>query len=96
MYDNDDINYKEHEITISTTQRNGRKMKTTVYGIHEKFDLKKIVSHLRTILKCSGAIKFDKEFGEIMIFTGDNKKAIYKFLIDEEIAKPDEISVKGI
>lgn len=94
--DNDNINYKEHEITISVTQRNGRKMKTIVYGLHDKFDLKKIISHLRTTLKCSGAIKVDDKYGEIMIFTGDNKKAIYDFFIKEKIAKPDEINVKGI
>ena len=87
---------KEQEITISTIQRNGRKMKTTVYGLHDKFDLKKIISHLKNSLNCSGALKKDKEFGEVMIFTGNKKNEIYEFLIKEEIATNNEIIMKGI
>ncbi len=83
-------------VTISVEQRNGKKMKTFVYGIDIKFDLKKILSHLKNTLNCSGTIKKDEKYGEIMIFTGNNKKAIYDFLVKEEISSIDNIVLKGL
>jgi translation initiation factor 1 len=45
---------------------------------------------------CTGTITDDKEFGEVISLTGDQKENVYNFLIKEEIYKKENIIIKGI
>ena len=60
------------------------------------FRFKKILSHIKKTHSCNGSIVNDEKYGEVMSFTGDQKKNIYDFLINEEINRKDEITLKGI
>jgi translation initiation factor 1 len=43
-------------ITIQTQQRNGKKSTTSVVGLAEDLDLKKILSYLKKTYQCNGFI----------------------------------------
>lgn len=83
-------------VTIMVQKRNGKKCNTSVIGMAEDLDLKKIISYIKKKYSCNGSVVIDEEHGEVMIFTGDQKENIYNFLIDQEINKKDEIILKGI
>jgi translation initiation factor 1 len=83
-------------VTIAVQKRNGKKCITSVIGMAKDLDLKKILSHIKKTHSCNGSIVNDEKYGEVMSFTGDQKKNIYDFLIKEEINRKDEITLKGI
>lgn len=69
---------------------------TSVIGMADDLDLKKISSYLKKTHNCNGAIIKDPVHGEVMTFTGDQKEHIYNFLINEEIYRKEDIIVKGV
>ena len=93
--DNNDL-FSKNIVTISVNKRNGRKCITSVIGMAEDLDLKKILSYIKKKLNCNGSIVIDEKHGEVMLFTGDQKEHIYDFLIQQEICKKNEIIIKGI
>jgi translation initiation factor 1 len=94
----DDINEElfTSKVTISVERRNGKKCITSVIGMAEDLDLKKILSYLKKKHNCNGSIIKDEKHGEIMCFSGDQKENIYNFLIKEEIYKNEDIIIKGV
>jgi translation initiation factor 1 len=88
--------FPEKEITISVNKRNSKKCKTNIYGWGEEYDLSKICSHFKNTYKCSGAVVENKNYGWVIELTGDNKKNIYEFLINEGICCKENIITKGI
>uniref|UniRef100_A0A6C0AQQ7 SUI1 domain-containing protein n=1 Tax=viral metagenome TaxID=1070528 RepID=A0A6C0AQQ7_9ZZZZ len=87
--------FNNSKITIAVQKRNGRKCITTVTGMADDLDLKKIVSYFKKTYSCNGSILKDEKYGEIITFSGDQKENFYNFLIKEEINKSDDIIVKG-
>jgi translation initiation factor SUI1 len=96
IFDEMDEQLFVNKVTISLEKRNGKKCITNVIGMAEELDLKKILSYLKKKHNCNGSIVNDEKYGEVMLFSGDQKENIYNFLIDEEIYKKDDIIVKGI
>ena len=94
-FDDNDIFSKEC-VTISVQKRNGKKCITTITGLAEDLDLKKILSYFKKTYSCNGSIIKDETFGEVITLTGDQKENFYNFLIKEEINKKNEIIIKGI
>lgn len=94
-FDDNDL-FSKNIVTISVQKRNGRQCITTISGMAEDLDLKKIISYFKRTYNCNGSIIKDEQFGEVITLTGDQKENIYNFLIKEEINKKDEIIVKGI
>ena len=92
----DDSSFSKNIVTISVQKRNGRQCITSITGMAQDLDLKKIISYLKKKYNCNGSIIKDEQFGEVITLTGDQKENIYNFLIGEEINKKDEIIVKGI
>lgn len=86
----------EDKVTISVGKRNGKKCITSVIGMADDLDLKKISSYLKKTHNCNGSIIKDPVHGEVMTFTGDQKEHIYNFLINEEIYRKEDIIVKGV
>jgi translation initiation factor 1 len=86
----------EEKVTISVGKRNGKKCITSVIGMANDLDLKKISSYLKKTYNCNGSIIKDPLHGEVMTFTGDQKENIYNFLINEEIYKKEDIIIKGV
>ena len=95
-FEEDDNLFSKNIVTISVQKRNGKKCITSVIGMSEDLDLKKIISYIKKKFSCNGSIVIDEEYGEVMIFTGDQKENIYNFLIDQEINKKEEITLRGI
>tara|TARA_Y200000002_G_C22684029_1_gene665245 strand:+ start:3810 stop:4124 length:315 start_codon:yes stop_codon:yes gene_type:complete len=89
--DNDNFNYQK--IHIRKTQRNGRKCMTTVEGLADELDKKKITRALKRIFKCNGAIVLDEKQNEIIQLSGDQRSNIKDFLISEEIEKEEDVII---
>ena len=88
--------FNKNIVTISVENRNRRQFITTIIGMAQDLDLKKITSYFKRTYNCNGFIVKDEKFGEVITLTGDQHKNVYNFLIDEEINKKDEIIIKGI
>ncbi|KAF7904887.1 uncharacterized protein EAF01_005409 [Botrytis porri] len=53
---------------------------TTIQGIPEKFEKKKIVQHFKKALACAGKIIEDETWGEVIQLQGDCREVVFKFL----------------
>ena len=85
--------FTKQKIHIRKTQRNGRKCMTTVEGLADELDLKKITRALKNIFKCNGAIVKDTNENEIIQLSGDQRNNVKDFLISEEIEKNDDVII---
>lgn len=83
------------KIHLRCQQRNGRKCITTVQGLSSTLELKKIVKQFKKTFNCNGAIVTDKELGEIIQLSGDQREGVKKFLTDQEITNTNDITVHG-
>ncbi|XP_017654730.1 eukaryotic translation initiation factor 1-like [Nannospalax galili] len=72
----------EDYIHIRIQQRNGRKTLTTVQGITDDYNKKKLVKVLKEKFACSGTVIEHPECGEVIQLQGDKCKAICQFLIE--------------
>ena len=83
------------KVHVRVQQRNGRKCITTVQGLADDLDIKRILKALKKNLSCNGAIVKDKEVGEVIQLSGDQRTDIQEFLTDQEICAKDEIVLHG-
>lgn len=90
--DREDSGSKVH---IRIQQRNGRKSITTLQGLEEDLDLKKILRSFKKNFKCNGAITDHKRYGEVIQLQGDQRSAARDFLVDHEIVKADQVQIHG-
>ncbi len=82
-------------IHIRIQQRNGRKTLTTVQGITDKFDLKKLVKSFKKEFACNGTVIEHIEYGEVIQLQGDQRNNVCLFLTRIGIAKEDQLKVHG-
>ncbi|KAJ1831592.1 Eukaryotic translation initiation factor eIF-1 [Coemansia sp. RSA 2706] len=82
-------------IHIRIQQRNARKSTTTLQGLPEEFDLKKLVKYFKKTYGCLGTVVKDKDHGKVIQLGGDQRAKLSEFLISEGIAKKNEIKVHG-
>mmetsp|Transcript_27060 Transcript_27060/g.37669 ORF Transcript_27060/g.37669 Transcript_27060/m.37669 type:complete len:111 (+) Transcript_27060:74-406(+) len=82
-------------VHIRNQQRNGRKSLTTISGLAEDLDLKKILKYIRKMYSTNGTVKKDKEHGDVIQVQGDLRKEIEKFLVDYKVCGKEEIKVHG-
>lgn len=87
---------KTQKVVIQVQRRNVRQCYTIVSDIAEDLDVKKMCRYLKKTLNCGGNVLNDKELGEIMRLTGDQKQEVIDFFIREEIYNADNIILKGI
>lgn len=88
-----DNEFSTQKIHIRKTQRNGRKCITTIEGLADELDIKKITKALKKVFKCNGAIVKDENELEIIQLSGDQRNNVKDFLITEEIEKEETIIV---
>jgi len=86
---------KDDYIHIRIQQRSGRKTLTTVQGIPEVFDLKKIVKQCKKEFACNGTVVEHAEYGEVIQLQGDQRNNISSLLKKFNLAKEDQIKVHG-
>jgi len=95
----DDIwgNNKSSEsiVHIRIQQRNGKKTITSIQGIDEKFDIKKILKVFKNEFACNGCVIDNDEYGEVIQLQGDQRNNASEFLIDVGICKKSQIKIHG-
>lgn len=82
-------------VHIRVQQRNGKKSLTTVQGLPAEFDLKKILKALKKEYCCNGCVVEDAEAGKVLQLQGDQRKNVSTFIIENELAKKDNIKIHG-
>lgn len=91
----DDQGNQEGLIHIRIQQRSGRKTLTTVQGISDDYDKKKIVKACKKEFACNGTVVDHPEYGEVIQLQGDQRNNICAFLTKINLAKPDQLKVHG-
>ena len=85
----------EDKVHIRVQQRNGRKNITTVQGLATDLNLKKILRYWRKEFSCNGTIIKDPEMGKVIQMSGDQRKNVEEFLVDEKICDKEQIKTHG-
>ena len=76
-------------------KRNARQCLTSVRGLPEDLDMKKLTRHFKKAWCCNGTTTKHSEWGDIIQLQGDHRRDIFKFLIDEGISTKEEIKIHG-
>ncbi|KAJ1998920.1 Eukaryotic translation initiation factor eIF-1 [Coemansia thaxteri] len=93
---NEDAGIQGGVVHIRIQQRNGRKTLTTIQGLSDALDLKKILKYLKKELACNGTIVDDEEYGMIVQLSGDQRAFVSEFLLEQEIIlKKSNIKIHG-
>ena len=84
--------FTKNKYHIRVQQRNGRKCITTLDGLEEDLDLKRICKAMREAFSCNGSISMKEgdEEGVIQL-QGDQREQIKQWLLDQEIILRSEI-----
>lgn len=80
---------------VRVQQRNGRKCITTVAGLAEDLDIKRICKAFKKNFSCNGAVQKDEESGEVIQLSGDQRTNVNDFLKQQEICHGDQIVLHG-
>ena len=91
----DDETATSNYIHIRIQQRNGRKTLTTVQGVPEEYDLKRILKVLKKDFACNGNIVKDPEMGEIIQLQGDQRAKVCEFMITQLGLQKKNIKIHG-
>ena len=83
------------KVHVRVQQRNGRKCITTVAGLAEDLDVKKITRALTKKFKTSGTVKKDENENNVVQVAGDQRTNIRDFLLNQQICHLDQIVVHG-
>ncbi|KAE8574746.1 hypothetical protein XENTR_v10003560 [Xenopus tropicalis] len=75
----------EDSIHIRIQQRNGRKTLTTVQGIADAYDKKKLVKAFKKKFACNGTVVEHPEYGEVIQLQGDQRKNACQFLTEVSV-----------
>ena len=82
-------------IHIRVQQRNGKKCLTSIHGIADDLDLKKILKYLKKVYSTNGSVVNDPPHGDVIQLQGDQRRNVYDSLIDWKIANKEDIRVHG-
>ncbi|XP_060040105.1 eukaryotic translation initiation factor 1-like [Erinaceus europaeus] len=86
----------EDYIHVRIQQRNGRKTLTTVQGMADDYDKKKLVKAFKKPCACNGTVIEHPECGEVIQLQGDQrKKTPCQFLVGMGLAKDEQLKVHG-
>eukprot|EP01012_Entosiphon_sulcatum_P003824 TRINITY_DN1136_c0_g1_i1.p1 TRINITY_DN1136_c0_g1~~TRINITY_DN1136_c0_g1_i1.p1 ORF type:complete len:114 (+),score=30.69 TRINITY_DN1136_c0_g1_i1:20-361(+) len=94
--DDDGAGRATGNVHIRVQQRNGRKSITTIQGLSDELDLKKILKEVKKEFCCNGSIVQDKELGTIIQLQGDQRENIRKFLLEFDLVDKDKVRLHGV
>jgi translation initiation factor 1 len=80
----------EKKIHLRTQQRNGKKCITTIQGLDDDLDIKRIAKAMRKQFNCNGSIDEHEQYGLIIQLQGDQRDNVIEWLIKEEILTKQE------
>jgi len=93
---NQNTNQQATQIHLRVQQRNGRKCITTVQGLSEQLDLKRMLRTFKKTFSCNGSIKPDRDTdGKVLQMSGDQRHGVKTFLTKEGIVPEDNIIIHG-
>merc|ERR1712154_123870 len=84
----------QSRVHIRVQQRNGRKCVTTVQGLADDLDLKKILKYVKKMFNTNGTVVVHED-GDVIQLQGDKRQEIGKFLTEFKIALESQITVHG-
>nr|XP_058163632.1 eukaryotic translation initiation factor 1b-like [Dasypus novemcinctus] len=82
-------------VHVRIQQRNGRKTLTTVQGIADDYDRKKLVRAFKKKPACNGAGIGHPEHGGVIQLRGDQRKNICQFFSQGGLVKEEQLKVHG-
>ncbi|XP_048469825.1 eukaryotic translation initiation factor 1b [Rhincodon typus] len=85
----------EEYIYIRIQQRNGRETPTTIQGIADAYDKKKLMKAFKKKFACNGTVIEHPEYGEVIQLQGDQWKNICQFILEVGIVKQKQLKVYG-
>ena len=88
-------NNTEEKVHVRIQQRNGRKCITTVAGLADDLDVKRICKAFKKNFSCNGAVQKDEEIGEVIQLSGDQRTNVKDFLVDQEICHSENVVLHG-
>ena len=88
-------NAMNDKIHVRVQQRNGRKCVTTIAGLADDLDVKRICKAFKKNFSCNGAVQVDEEVGEVIQLSGDQRTNVKAFLVDQEICHGETIVLHG-
>mmetsp|Transcript_62218 Transcript_62218/g.178991 ORF Transcript_62218/g.178991 Transcript_62218/m.178991 type:complete len:110 (+) Transcript_62218:291-620(+) len=88
-------NTTEEKVHVRVQQRNGRKCITTVAGLADDLDIKRICKAFKKNFSCNGAVQKDEEIGEVIQLSGDQRTNVKDFLVDQEICHAESVVLHG-
>lgn len=91
----DDETELTNYIHIRIQQRNGRKTLTTVQGLPDEYDSKKILKVIKKEFACNGNIVKDDELGEVIQLQGDQRLKVMEFMVQTLGLKKKNIKIHG-
>ena len=83
------------KVHVRVQQRNGRKCISTIQGLADDLDIKRILKEFKKTFSCNGAIVKYDELGEIIQLSGDQRANVKSFLVDQEICTESQIQLHG-
>lgn len=85
----------EEKVHVRVQQRNGRKCITTIAGLADDLDIKRICKAFKKNFSCNGAVQNDEEAGEVIQLSGDQRTNVKDFLVDQEICHQESVVLHG-
>ncbi|GAX17832.1 translation initiation factor 1 [Fistulifera solaris] len=85
----------EEKVHVRVQQRNGRKCITTVAGLADDLDIKRICKAFKKTFSCNGAVQQDEDAGEVIQLSGDQRTNVKEFLTAQEICHAESIVLHG-
>jgi translation initiation factor 1 len=85
----------EDKVHVRVQQRNGRKCITTIEGLADDLDIKRICKAFKKNFSCNGAVQKDEEAGEVIQLSGDQRTNVKSFLVDQEICLGESVVLHG-
>eukprot|EP00541_Cyclophora_tenuis_P002677 CAMPEP_0116558050 /NCGR_PEP_ID=MMETSP0397-20121206/9592_1 /TAXON_ID=216820 /ORGANISM="Cyclophora tenuis, Strain ECT3854" /LENGTH=109 /DNA_ID=CAMNT_0004083599 /DNA_START=198 /DNA_END=527 /DNA_ORIENTATION=+ len=85
----------EEKVHVRVQQRNGRKCITTVAGLADDLDIKRICKAFKKNFSCNGAVQKDEDAKEVIQLSGDQRTNVKEFLVDQEICTSDSVVLHG-
>lgn len=82
-------------VHIRIQQRNGRKTLTTVQGVPNEFDPKKLLKFFRKEFACNGTLVEDEDLGQVIQLQGDHRSAISTMLVEDVGLGKETIKIHG-
>jgi translation initiation factor 1 len=66
-----------------------------VQGLPEEIDQKKLLKAFKKDFACNGTLVQDEELGEVIQLQGDQRVKVQLFLVEEGIARKDQVKIHG-